>query len=194
MRAINIVDIGILAVIGLCVLYGLYQGFLGSMLRTGAALLSLGCGFWLYPRLAGLIQSSPTLQRTLLTYTDATSRLGDLSLSLTSVHGLTEEQIGQIVTKADLPASLSEILRYNLQNHIYTGISTVAEYVSETILSAAIDDNSSGYVSLSIPDFIVSVSGTAVLGYLFTTNGGAAVDVNSGSSNAYATYLTIELL
>jgi len=66
---------------------------------------------------------------------------------------------------------------------------------SNTTLSSAIDDNSSGYVCLSIPNFVVSLNGTAtVFGYYFTTSSNVTADISGGASGAYATYLTIELL
>ncbi len=135
----NIVDYCILGVIGASVLFGLYFGFISSVLNTGGSLISFGASFWLSPKLAGLIQQNPQLQRTLLSYTDAERRLGDLGISAKKVAVLTKDEISRIVERANLPGSLGSILRSNLENEIFNGIDDVASYVSETIVMACIN-------------------------------------------------------
>ena len=135
----NIIDMIILGILGISVLIGLYRGFVSTVLNTGGCLLSLGLSFWLYPKLNGLIQQDSWLQHELLTYTDASSRIGDLELSLKKVATLTADGINEIVTRANLPQPLSELLRGNLSGQIYNGIDNVSQYVSETIVSAFIN-------------------------------------------------------
>ncbi len=135
----NTVDIVILIIVGLSVLFGLYRGFVSSVFSTGGSLIAFGGSFFLYPKLAALIQSNPSLQRTLLSYTDAERRLGDLSLGLKKVADLTQGEISQIVERANLPSVFGKLLRSNLENEIFTGIDSVTDYVSETIVSACIN-------------------------------------------------------
>ena len=135
----NIVDYIIIGIVGISVLFGLYRGFIATVLNTGGCLLSFGLSFWLYPKLAGLIQQNPQLQRTLLTYPDASSRIGDLETAVMKVGTLTQEKIADIVSRANLPEPLSELLSANLTGHIYTGIDSVSDYVSQTIVSACIN-------------------------------------------------------
>ena len=135
----NVVDYCILGVIGVSILFGIYRGFVASMLNTGGTLISFGLAYWLYPKFTAVIQSNPQWQRTLLSYTDAERRLGDLTLSAQNVATLTKNQIAEIVERAHLPGSLGEILRSNLENQIYTGIDSVKDYVSETIVEACIN-------------------------------------------------------
>ena len=135
----NIVDIVILVLLGVSVLVGLYRGFIVTVLSTGGCIGSIYLSLLLYPRLAGLIQGNAGLQRTLLTYTDASSRLGDLETGLTQVTQLTAEKITEIVQKAKLPDVFSGLLRTNLENRVFTGISNVTDYVSETIVTAFIN-------------------------------------------------------
>ena len=45
----NVVDIVIIAILGLSVLVGLYRGFIASVASLGCCLLSLGLSFWLSP-------------------------------------------------------------------------------------------------------------------------------------------------
>lgn len=137
----NIVDYVILGIIGVSVLWGFYRGFIQSVLNMGGCLVALIASFYVYPKLAEAIQSNQDWVRTLIHYTDASSRLGDLELSLTKVSGLTEGTIATILTKVSLPEPLSSLLNYNLTNQVYVAqnISTVADYVNQTIVSVSIN-------------------------------------------------------
>ncbi len=138
----NLVDWIIVGVIGVSVLFGMYRGFIASVLNMGCALISFVSSFALYPRLAILIQNNQELQRTLLHYTDASSRIGDLELSLTRVVTLGREGIGQVIDKVSLPTPLDAILRTNLENLVYGtqgAATTVSDYVSQTILQSSIN-------------------------------------------------------
>lgn len=138
----NVVDYVVLGLMGLSILFGFYRGFISSVLNTGGCLIALILSFILYPRAAEMIQGNEELVRTLLHYTDASSRLGDLELSITNVATLTQEKIAEIIGKVQLPAPLDTLLQVNLEQQVYAanaGIDTVADYVSQTILTACIN-------------------------------------------------------
>ena len=138
----NIVDYLIIGVVAVSVLFGLYRGFVASVLIMGGGLISFLASFALYPKLAALIQNNQELQRTLLHYTDASSRIGDLELALTNVVNLGREGIEQVIANVNLPAPLDSILQVNLENLAYGtqgAATTVADYVSQTILQASIN-------------------------------------------------------
>ena len=135
----NIVDYIVIGVIGVSVLFGLYRGFVSTVLNTGGALVSFGLSFWLYPQLAEVIQGNAELKRTLLTYTDAASRIGDLETSIMNVVQLSADRIAEVVSKANLPPPLDTLLKSNLEQHVFTGVNSVSGYVSDTVLSACIN-------------------------------------------------------
>ena len=138
----HIVDYVILGVLGLSVLMDFYRGFISSVLNTGGCLLAFGLSFVLYPRAAEWVQGNTELTRTLLHYTDASSRLGDLELAITNVATLTKDAISGIVSKVSLPAPLDQLLQVNLENQVYAvyaGVDTVADYVSQTIVNSCIN-------------------------------------------------------
>ncbi len=138
----NIVDYVIIGIVAISVLFGLYRGFVSSVLSMGGGLLSFLASFALYPKLAALIQNNAELQRTLLHYTDASSRIGDLELALTNVVSLGREGIQKVLGNVNLPAPLDTILQVNLENLVYGtqgAVATVSDYVSQTILQASIN-------------------------------------------------------
>ena len=134
----NIVDIVIIAILGLSVLVGLYRGFISSVASMGSCLLSLGLSFWLSPKLATLIRNNPDILKTLASYTDAATKLGDQTLANTGVADLTPGTISQIMAKVSLPPPLDSLLQNNLQNKVF-GLADVGTYVSQTIVGAILN-------------------------------------------------------
>ncbi len=137
----NIVDYAILAIIALSILWGFYRGFIQSVLGMGAVIVALIGSFLIYPQIANMIQNNQDLARSLIHYTDATSRLGDLEMSLTQVGTLTQGAISTIMQNIQLPVPINTILQYNLENKVFAGagINTVAEYVNHTIVAVSIN-------------------------------------------------------
>lgn len=72
----NIVDYVIIGIIGISVLFGLYRGFIASVLNMGCGLMSFLASFWVSPKLAAAVQSNQSFLNMLLHYTDASSRIG----------------------------------------------------------------------------------------------------------------------
>lgn len=138
----NVVDYVIIGLVAVSVLFGLYRGFVSSVLSMGGGLLSFLGSFALYPKLAELVQNNESLQKTLLHYTDASSRIGDLELALTNAVSLGREGIDRVLQNVQLPPPLDTILQVNLENMVYgtnDAVSTVSDYVNQTILQASIN-------------------------------------------------------
>lgn len=137
----NIIDLIILGILGISVLIGLYRGFVASVASLGGCAVSLGLSFWLNPRLVEWVQGHPELIRTLMSYTDAGTRLGDQTLAQTSVSSLTAGGIAEILQKVNLPEPLGSLLQKNLQGQVFQpeGLTRVGDYVSQTIVSAVLN-------------------------------------------------------
>ena len=106
----NIVDYVIIGIIGISVLFGLYRGFIASVLNMGCGLMSFLASFWVSPKLAAAVQSNQSFLNMLLHYTDASSRIGDLETAITNVATLTSQSINSILEKVNLPAPLDTLL------------------------------------------------------------------------------------
>ena len=129
----------IIAILGLSVLVGLYRGFISSVASMGGCLLSLGLSFWLSPKVAALVQNNPDMLKTLVSYTDAATKIGDQTLASTSVTSLTPNTIADILSKVNLPAPLSTLLQSNLENKVFGTAADVGSYVSQTIVGAILN-------------------------------------------------------
>ena len=135
----NTVDWVILGILGISVLFGLYRGFIASVASMGGCLVSLAASFWVSPKVVDFIQTHTTLSNTLMSYTDAATRLKDSALSSMPVQGMTAENIVSILSRASLPAPLDRLLQNNLEQQVYKLADIpqdVGHYVTQTIVSA----------------------------------------------------------
>ena len=137
----NIVDLVILGILGLSVLIGMYRGFISSVASMGGSLLCLIGSFWLSPKLVEMIRGNPEWIRTLMSYADASSRLGDLNLSMTNVSNLSAGGIAEVLERVNLPGPLSTLLQTNLEKQVFapSGLTQVGDYVSQTIVGAILN-------------------------------------------------------
>ena len=137
----NVIDIGILIIVGISVLYGIYHGFLRTVLSAVCFLLSIWLAFLFGPRLYAALRNSTGLTATLATYTDAVARVGDFDLASLDVAGLNGDTVERVITSVDLPGEISSVLKKNLQDEVFSGsaLHTVNDYVSTTVVSAALN-------------------------------------------------------
>lgn len=137
----NIIDIIILVILGVSMIYGVYRGFVHTLLSVACCLLSVLIAFAFGPRLSAIVSNSKGVSSTLATYTDAVARVGDYDLAAANVSQLSDSLINQVLENVSLPQSIQNILRSNLSNQTFagTGLSTVNDYVSNTVVAVAIN-------------------------------------------------------
>lgn len=137
----NIIDIVILVILGVSMIYGVYRGFVHTLLSVACCLLSVLIAFAFGPRLSAIVSSSKGVSSTLATYTDAVARVGDYDLAAANVSQLSDSLVNQVLENVSLPQSIQNILRSNLSNQSFagTGLSTVNDYVSNTVVAVAIN-------------------------------------------------------
>ena len=139
----NIIDIAILAVLAVSVLYGMYRGFISGVLSVAALIGSAALAFAMSGELAAWLQGNQTLVSTLLYYTDAGSRIGDLELSLLPASQVTQTALARILSGAKLPSAFESAFLSALG--AAPSAMTVSDLLSNTIVS----------VSLSILSFLI---------------------------------------
>ena len=137
----NIIDIIILVILGVSMIYGVYRGFVHTLLSVACFLLSVLIAFAFGPRLSAIVSNSKGVSSTLATYTDAVARVGDYDLAAANVSQLSDSLINQVLENVSLPQSIQNIPRSNLSNQSFagTGLSTVNDYVSNTVVAVAIN-------------------------------------------------------
>ena len=137
----NIVDFVILGILGVSILFGLYKGFVNSVLGLVGLFAALAVAYVLYPQLAKMLQEDEGLVRTLIHYTDASSRIGDLDLSLMPVASIPQQMLDDILQRAALPPPFDAFVRANVAGQVFSSLGSVnvSEYLNQTIIAVSIN-------------------------------------------------------
>ncbi len=137
----NVIDIVILVILGTSLIYGLYRGFIHTILSVACCLLSVFLAFSYGPKLAQVVSGNQGVSSTLATYTDAVTRVGDFSLANTPVSELTDGMVEKVLQSVSLPEPIASILKNNLTSQTFagTGLTTVNQYVSNTVVAVAVN-------------------------------------------------------
>jgi len=134
----NIIDILILIVLGASVIFGMYRGFISGVLSVAALIGSAALAFMFSGDLAAWLKGNQTLVDTLMYYTDAGSRVSSLDLSLLPVSQVSDSALAQILKSANLPDAFSSALITNIREAGAAASMTIAQMLSETIVSVSI--------------------------------------------------------
>ena len=163
----NVIDYVIIGIVGVSLLFGLYRGFITSVLGVVCVFAAMFAAYAIGPTVASAIIGNETIVQTLSHYTDAASRLGDLDMSRMSVLGLDAATIAQIVQRADLPAPFDTLLANNMTQRVFEAIgsNTVSAYINQTIVSAIVSILS--YIVVFIAAYVALSLLTGLIGYVF---------------------------
>ncbi len=139
----NVIDIVILVVLGASLVYGLYRGFVHTILSVACLLLSMFLAFSFGPKLSQIVNGNQGVKSTMVNYTDAVTRVGDVDLANTLVSDLAGDDslISQVLRNVSLPDPIKNILVNNLktQSLADAGIDRVNDYVSNTVVAVAVN-------------------------------------------------------
>lgn len=145
----------------------MYRGFITSLLGLASVFGSMFAAYALGPKLSATILNNQTIVNTLIHYTDASSRLGDLELSQLSVAGIDANSVSEVVSRVHLPEPFGSLLENNILSQVFasTGSVTVAEYINQTIVTAIISVIS--YVLVFLAAYVALSLVTGLIGYIF---------------------------
>ncbi|MBP5662031.1 MAG: CvpA family protein [Clostridia bacterium] len=135
----NLVDVGILAVLGLGFLLGWYKGFLTTALSLASYVVSWVAAFAFYGNLASFVMEKAQLGNTLLYFTAGAEKLSDMSVANADISVLTAEKITESVS--NLPTPIGNMILENIQNQAFAaqGITTLSDYFNQTIINLSIN-------------------------------------------------------
>ncbi|MBR2860627.1 MAG: CvpA family protein [Clostridia bacterium] len=136
----NIIDLCIIAVLGIGFLLGWYKGFLVTALNFASHVLSWVIAVFTYPALAELISQKTNFNNTLLYFTAGVEKLSDMSVANVDINVLGAERIQEIISTSKLPAPIENMMLDNILNNAFAsqGISTLSDYFNQTIINISI--------------------------------------------------------
>ena len=142
----NLLDVCVLGVLAFFVLAGLYKGFLNTALSIGAYVLAWLLGMALMPLGARAVKDNAALYDMMLYYTEGSEYVTNIpdtgvELGNMSVEAVSNEQLEQILTQANVPYPMSRRIADNVvrESFFADGVSALGEYFNRTIVAVTIN-------------------------------------------------------
>ncbi len=143
----NLVDLGIILVLGIGFVIGWYKGFLVSVLNFASYIVAWLISVISYKGLASFILEKTNFDNTLLYFTAGAEKLSDMSVANVDIASLGSERIGEIINTSNLPKPIAGMMMDNIVNQAFAGqgITTLSDYFNQTIIN----------LSLSLISFLI---------------------------------------
>lgn len=157
----NIIDLGIIVVLGLGFLLGWYKGFLVTVLNVASYFVSWIIAVASYSSLASFILEKTNFDNTLLYFTAGAEKLSDMSVANVSITELGFEKIQEIISASNLPKPIEGMILDNIANNAFAaqGITTLSDYFNQTLINLSLS-----LISFLIIFFAVKLICTFVIG------------------------------
>lgn len=141
----NALDVIIIFILALFLLGGMYRGFLSSCYKLISYLASLLLTFLLYPLFAKLLFLNSALVNNFRFYAEGSEKLANIGQAALPVTELGKDQMREMMQASVGKASnglrnpLDNMVLRNLQKSVFPHVSTVGEYINETLVAVAIN-------------------------------------------------------
>ncbi len=134
---VNYVDIGILAIILLSAVFGMYEGFLLSVIQSVGSLVSWLAAAVFYRPLAAHIAANTKIVDTLMYYSAGSAHVSDVVASNADVATLAADKLSSLVASANLPEPLGALVTQNVIGRVFAsrGVHTLSDYLNETFVA-----------------------------------------------------------
>ncbi len=136
----NIVDYIIIGIIAINIIYGMYRGFIQSLLSLGSAILAVMVSFLYFPKLVDYILGNTAIISSLSYFTGAETLLKNVPEAGISIQNIDTNAITAALDRLQLAKPLDSILAQNIRGQVFQSATslTLGDYISQTIISVFI--------------------------------------------------------
>ncbi len=137
----GILGLAIIAIIGLFFLAGLYKGFIWNLATLGVSIIALLAAYLLMGPVSQAFVKDKGLYNAMLSYTEGSEAIYDVELVDRDIASLSNEEIDEVINRANLPFPLDERVRENIMNEAFksSGITTLGDYFNESLVLSVIN-------------------------------------------------------
>ena len=133
----NVFDLLVVLIFAICIIYGVYHGFVSQSIRVAGSFLAWGAAVLFRPLVSNFIMDQPGWYDTMLYVSDMGDRITNADYILADVSTLTPAQVSESIAKANpqIPDALMEPLYDNIVSQRFAdqGITTLTEYFNHTM-------------------------------------------------------------
>lgn len=130
----NIVDLFIIGLLGICALYGAYRGFLHSLFSLGAAMLSMLFSFIFTPALINKLSSNSNVVNLIKYYIDNSAKINNIDSSIIA----NDNMVSSVLDRLQLARPLDSIIKSVIKGNNFASAAELNEIISKTFISIAI--------------------------------------------------------
>lgn len=127
----NLLDLLILAIIGLAVVVGVYRGFSRAALGVIAFVLAILLAFVFRPMLASSVVHNTNMISQIQYFTEGTELVKNPELAQTDVKHLSKQEVDQVLLRSGLNSAIQNPLRDNITSDAFSNSKVVS--LSDTI-------------------------------------------------------------
>lgn len=137
---LNIVDIAVYGIILISIAAGFYQGFLATVFNSVGYFIALLSANGFYMGMALKIKEAGQVIPALLYYSETSDMLGTVEAYRTSVLGMTQLKLENILQNVTFPFPVEKWYTHNVLNAVFTQdrITNLGDYLSRTVAETSV--------------------------------------------------------
>ena len=137
----NLLDYAIAAILILFLLYGVYKGFLPTVLSIGAYIVAWLLALLLMPMGSNMVKGNESLYHMMLYYTEGSEYVRDIELARADISDIGIDQLNDILQSGDIPYPMGKEIANNVNAETFArqNISTLGEYYNQTFVCVFIN-------------------------------------------------------
>ena len=137
----NLLDIVIIAALGLFVLSGVHKGFLYSAISVASILVCLMLAFIIMPLAARRVVANEKIFNSMLYYTEGSEYIYDVEFSKMPITKIDKADLEEIYERSDVAFPMDKRIRENIEDAAFEeqGITLLGDYFNQTMVHVTIN-------------------------------------------------------
>ena len=137
----NLLDLLIIAVLGLFVLAGLHKGFMYTALNTICIIVCLMLAFLIMPLVSQKVTANEKIFNNMLYYTEGSEYIYDVELAKTPITAIPPAQLAEVYERSDVAYPMDRRIEENIADATFeeAGITTLGDYYNRTMVLVTVN-------------------------------------------------------
>lgn len=137
----NLLDLLIIAALGLFVLAGIHKGFMYTAINTACILVCLMLAFVIMPLVSGRVTANEKIFNSMLYYTEGSEYIYDVELAKLPAAQMEDEVLEEVYERSDVPYPMDKRIRDNIAEAAFEddGIVSLGDYYNRSIVLVTIN-------------------------------------------------------
>ena len=137
----NLLDLLIIAVLGLFVLAGVHKGFMYTSISVASVIVCLMLAFIIMPLVAGRVVANEKVFSSMLYYTEGSEYIYDVELAKAPITQIDKAELAEVYERSDVAFPMDKRIRENIEDAAFEddGITTLGDYYNRTMVLITIN-------------------------------------------------------